>query len=139
MPKGGLLHAHLDGMVDSSFLLSLALNYPNIHVRIKSELTASNLASVLPEFRGLSTTEANQLAEPTASLTGAKARIGQWVNIQTARKNFSSALGGPQGFDAWVIGGLTINPAEAYGTHNTVDKVSHLVYSVSFQSNTNLS
>ena len=126
MPKGGLLHAHLDGMVDSSFLLALALKYPNMHVRIQSGLTASNLTSVLPEFRALSTAETKQLADSTASLTGTKSRVSQWVNIQTARENFSPALGGPQGFDAWVIGGLTINPAEAYGTHNTLNKVSRL-------------
>jgi adenosine deaminase CECR1 len=46
-----------------------------------------------------------------------------WVQIANARETFDPALGGPKGFDDWVIGALTLNPNQAYGTHNTVTKV----------------
>ncbi|KAF8969728.1 hypothetical protein BDZ97DRAFT_1794869 [Flammula alnicola] len=119
MPKGALLHAHLDATVNASFLLSLALNQPSIHVRIQQPLSASTLASNLPEFRSLSA------AQFTAhsSLTSASYPLGAWVSLQSARNAFAKELGGVEGFDKWVIGSMTINPAEAYGTHNTNAKI----------------
>lgn len=57
------------------------------------------------------------------SLTDASYEMDAWVSLKNARDNFSNALGGKEGFDQWVIGSMTINPSEAYGTHNTVEKV----------------
>ena len=57
------------------------------------------------------------------SLTDASYELDAWVPLKNARDNFSNALGGKEGFDQWVVGSMTINPSEAYGTHNTVEKV----------------
>ena len=118
MPKGALLHAHLDATVNPEILLNLALQYPVFHVRVNHEpLSISNLSTNLPEFRALPP----DFVSDFSSLTEASYPLGSWVQLAKARDSF--AFGGQEGFDKWVIGALTINPAEAYGTHNTVKKV----------------
>jgi adenosine deaminase CECR1 len=119
MPKGALLHCHLDATVNAEFLLELALKHPFMHVRVEQPLTAANLSSTLPQFRALPD---DQFAEHP-SLTSASYELGSWVSLQNARNSFASELGGVEGFDKWVIGSLTVNPTEAYDTHNTVEKV----------------
>ncbi|KII89146.1 hypothetical protein PLICRDRAFT_175374 [Plicaturopsis crispa FD-325 SS-3] len=119
MPKGGLLHVHLDATVDAKFLLQLALEQPAIHVRAPHAINAATLGETLPEFRALPQAEFSDVA----TLSDASYAGNQWVSLRNARDSFDPALGGPKAFDAWVIGALTINPNEAYHTHNTIDKV----------------
>nr|BAN05623.1 adenosine deaminase-like growth factor [Flammulina velutipes] len=120
MPKGALLHAHLDATVDASYLLSLALKEPAIYVRANQTLTSNTFHTVLPEFKALT---AELRTNDSKSLTDALYVANSWVPIQTARDNFDPSLGGPEAFDKWVLGAMTINPSEAYGTHNTVTKI----------------
>ncbi|KAF5373693.1 hypothetical protein D9758_000762 [Tetrapyrgos nigripes] len=68
MPKGSLLHAHLDATVNVPFLLDLALKQPAIHVRTSTALNASNLRSVLPEFQA-HPQDAYTMAQDVTSLT----------------------------------------------------------------------
>ncbi|KAI0748686.1 Metallo-dependent hydrolase [Daedaleopsis nitida] len=119
MPKGGLLHAHLDATVRPDVLLQLALQQPAMHVRTIGPLTLDGLKTLLPEFRGLPKHEWTE----TASISDSQYVPGSWVPLQNARNNFNIELGGPHGFDRWVIGSLMINPSEAYGTHNTTAKI----------------
>lgn len=119
MPKGGVLHAHLDAMVDTRVLLDLALKFPAYHVRTDVSLTKETISTILPEFSPLRETEWTT----ARSITGENYMPGSWVPLSTARETFDPNLGGPQGFDEWVIGALTINPNEAYHTHNTTDKI----------------
>lgn len=116
MPKGGLLHVHLDATVDVAFLLQLALQQPALHIRTTTPLTPDNITHHLPEFRPLPVSEYGESAD-IASSTYAP---GAWVPLNDARNAFSL---GPQMFDKWILGALTINPMEAYNTHNTVTKV----------------
>ncbi|KAF9051221.1 Metallo-dependent hydrolase [Hymenopellis radicata] len=120
MPKGALLHAHLDATVDASFLLNLGLQEPAIHVRVPRVLNAATLDSTLPEFLALPPASFNK---HPVSLTDAEYSPQTWVPIQYARSSFDASLGGPEAFDEWVVRSMTINPAEAYGTHNTVTKI----------------
>ena len=124
MPKGGLLHAHLDATVNTRVLLCLALKYPAFHVRTDVRLTAENISTTLPEFSPLKETEWTTLK----SLSDDTYAPGSWVPLASARETFDSALGGPEGFDNWVIAALTINPTEAYHTHNTTDKVKNITF-----------
>lgn len=121
MPKGALLHAHFDATVDASFLLKLALKEPAIHVRVPEPLTVQNIGTILPEFQPL-TIESYDL-DDASSLTSSAYIPNTWVNIAKAKENFDITLGGPEGFNKWVIDSMMIRPAEAYGTHNTVYKV----------------
>ncbi|KAI0695870.1 Metallo-dependent hydrolase [Cerioporus squamosus] len=118
MPKGALLHAHLDAMVDARVLLRIALKYPAIHVRVAGKLTAATLKATLPEFCPLPESEWTSSVQ---SLTDDGYVPGTWVPLSNARETFG--LGGPDAFDDWVVAALTINPSEAYVTHSTVDKI----------------
>jgi len=122
MPKGALLHAHLDATVNAKFLLQLALKQPALHVRVPRAMNASTLSSALPEFRALS----REQFSDAPGLTDATYEPGTWVALQRARETFDGSLGGPEGFDKWVIGAMMINPTEAYDTHNTITKVSYV-------------
>lgn len=119
MPKGALLHSHLDAMVNAADLLKMALEEPAMHVKVSTRLTASSLDSTMPTFRGLNPLEYSS----DHSITSSTYVPGTWVQIKRARENFASDYGGPEAFDAWVIASITINPKEAYETHNTVKKV----------------
>lgn len=128
MPKGALLHAHLDATVNVNVMLRLALQQPAIHVRTSRPVNASTIAFTLPEFRAL---PQDQFSEG-AVLTESSYPANEWVSIRKARETFDPTLGGPQGFDNWVLGALTINPDEAYKTHNTVTKVHNYSPSISW-------
>nr|VWP00298.1 Inositol-pentakisphosphate 2-kinase (EC (Inositol-1,3,4,5,6-pentakisphosphate 2-kinase) (Ins(1,3,4,5,6)P5 2-kinase) (InsP5 2-kinase) [Ganoderma boninense] len=119
MPKGGLLHLHLGMVVRADKLLKLGLQYPAMHVRVSAPLTTETLGTVQPTFRALPP----ELWTAHPSLTDALYVPGSWVPLQSARNNFSKALGGPAGFDRWVTDWMVINPSEAYGTHNSPDKI----------------
>ena len=119
MPKGGLLHVHLDATVNASALLRISVKHPAVHVRTAAFLSPATLADVVPEFRALPPREWTELK----SISDASYNPGTWVPLQSARATFDAALGGPEGFDKWACESMTINPSEAYGTHNTTDKV----------------
>ncbi|EIW51773.1 Metallo-dependent hydrolase [Trametes versicolor FP-101664 SS1] len=119
MPKGALLHSHLDATVNARVLLNIALKHPAIHVRTSIRLTGETIYTVLPEFRPLPQDEWTSLG----SLTDSVYEPGQWVPLLNARSAFESDLGGTAGFDEWAVRALTINPTEAYHTHNTTAKI----------------
>ena len=124
MPKGALLHAHLDATVDVNFLLRRVLEQDLIYVRASAPLsTLSPTANVLPEFSPFPKSEVKlsvvqNLTDPSYD--------GGWVPVKVARESFSLELGGPEGFDKWYVASTTINPAEADGTYKTVTKVGFL-------------
>ncbi|KAL0946743.1 hypothetical protein HGRIS_012921 [Hohenbuehelia grisea] len=116
MPKGALLHSHLDATVNAAHLLKFALEHPALHVKVPTTLTTASLKSILPVFQALP-------KEEYSSLTSLSDSPDQWVPLTSARNNFPQEFGGPEGFDNWVISSMTINPNEAYGTHNTITKI----------------
>ncbi|KAG5220481.1 adenosine deaminase-related growth [Salix suchowensis] len=116
MPKGGLLHAHLDATVDVKCLLRLAYEHPALHIRVSDAVNATSVNTVLPEFKAFPKQAYSEVQELTQSPM-------QWVQLSKARENFPADLGGAQGFDKWLTASMMINPSEAYGTHNTVAKV----------------
>ncbi|KAI0306408.1 adenosine deaminase-like growth [Multifurca ochricompacta] len=117
MPKGALLHAHLDATVDKTYLLELALKEPLLHVRTPGVVTTTNLTATQPEFRAFKKGQSSQ----GISVTDTEYQANGWIPLHQAREFF--AYGGAEGFDKWVLGAVSINPAEAYGTHNTVTKI----------------
>lgn len=119
MPKGALLHAHLDATVNQESLLKLALKHPAIHVQVPEIVTAENAWALRPTFKAL---PAAAYADGPG-VTDPAYVSNTFVTILKARNTFDTNLGGPEGFDKWVCSAMTINPAEAYGTHNTITKV----------------
>lgn len=116
MPKGGLLHAHLDATVNVDVLMRLVGQHSVYYVSVEETLTQENLSYNFPRFgifpEGM---------KSEASLTDTTYTAGSWIPYRDARHNF--AFGGPKGFDDWVRAGLTINPQEAYVKYNSSIKV----------------
>ncbi|KAJ7185550.1 hypothetical protein C8R46DRAFT_882286 [Mycena filopes] len=123
MPKGALLHVHLDATVDAKLLLQLGLEQPAMHVRVPERLTSGSIPRILPEFRGLPQEDWPAVNSPPCGLTDPEYVPNTWVQLRIARDTFDTSMGSPEGFNRWVAGALSINPAEAYGTHKTVDKI----------------
>ncbi|CAE6361837.1 unnamed protein product [Rhizoctonia solani] len=121
MPKGGLLHVHMDAMCDASYLLKLALEYPIMHVQTTGPLNSSS-PYPLPMFKPLTQEELNQ-ATNNALPTSQEYIPGSWVAVQRAREGFPNELGGQEGFDKWVIGALSISAEETYQQLNTSTKI----------------
>ncbi|THU77915.1 adenosine deaminase-related growth [Dendrothele bispora CBS 962.96] len=120
MPKGAILHSHFDAMGNPAEILKLVLEQSAMHVCCSSPLNSSNLKSILPKFKCLPPEE---YPKETVSLTDDNYTCNSWISANSAREMFDPELGGPGGFDRWVIAAMTINPTEAYGTHNTIKKI----------------
>ncbi|KAG9118782.1 hypothetical protein FRC07_006528 [Ceratobasidium sp. 392] len=118
MPKGALLHGHMDAMYDASFLYQLSLNYPNMHIRVPTVITSTSSLPP-PDFEAL-TPEVATLHEHGPSLTHPDYKPGIWVKLSEARQEFE--LGGPEAFDKWIVGSMMIHPGEAYAEFNTSAK-----------------
>ncbi|EKM82473.1 hypothetical protein AGABI1DRAFT_124938 [Agaricus bisporus var. burnettii JB137-S8] len=120
MPKGALLHVHMPAVVEPRTLLGLALKERSMYVCVPTRLTPTNLSSTLPIFLPLPVDSRPSIG---TSISSSDYISNTWVHIAKARETFDRALGGPKGFDDWVVGALTINAREAYKTHNTVTKI----------------
>ncbi|OAX42024.1 adenosine deaminase-related growth [Rhizopogon vinicolor AM-OR11-026] len=114
MPKGALLHVHLDLTINGTTLLALALQHPSIHIRASQQITPASIKSVDIEFRPLPP----NFVHRCISLCLPTYKPDEWVPLRRAREQFDAALGGTQGFDRWIASCLTINPSDAYVTHN---------------------
>ncbi|OJA17830.1 hypothetical protein AZE42_03322 [Rhizopogon vesiculosus] len=121
MPKGSLLHVHHNASVEARTVLNLALGHPAIHIRVPGPLDASSLKYVLPDIQPIPAEQYPATVNP-ASITDVT-YTGGWVPIQKARELFDPALGGPDGFDKWVLGTFVINPSDAFRTYNTPMKI----------------
>ena len=114
MPKGALLHAHLGLTVRARTLLDIALRHPAIYVSSPELITSANMAFIQPKLRPIP----SNLITSVTSLTDPAYHPDAWVPLATARERFDAALGGPDGFDRWLISNMSINPSDAYITHN---------------------
>ncbi|KZV90219.1 Metallo-dependent hydrolase [Exidia glandulosa HHB12029] len=119
MPKGGILHSHLDSTVDVDFALSLAVKQPGMHISVPEPVTANNVESILPQFRQM----ASSFKADATDVSHAAYAAETWVPYAAARQSFSSSLGGPAGFDAWVRSTMKIDPNEAYTKYNSHRKM----------------
>ncbi|OAX42292.1 Metallo-dependent hydrolase [Rhizopogon vinicolor AM-OR11-026] len=121
MPKGSLLHVHHNASVEARTVLGLALGHPAIHIRVPGPLDASSLEYMLPDIQPIPVEQYPATVNP-AGITDVT-YTGGWVPIQKARELFDPALGGPDGFDKWVLGTFAVNPSDAFRTYNTPMKI----------------
>lgn len=123
MPKAALLHVHMEATVSAARLLELALEHPAMHIRLTAPVEDKN--DTLPiEIRPVFDTEHCTATD----ITSREYKTGTWIPLTKARNTYPL---GAQKFDELIIAAMTINPTEAYGTHNTVAKVDRLSDSVS--------
>ncbi|KAL8694601.1 MAG: hypothetical protein Q9218_000783 [Villophora microphyllina] len=117
MPKGALLHAHLDGMIDSDFLVDQVLATDGMVLQASQALDtveAREQASVTFEYKGSS-------RSTTSSLWSDGYHSGELVPVTEAATSFPD--GGREGFKAWVVGRSTINPEESLNHHRGLDAI----------------
>ncbi|KAG8971485.1 hypothetical protein FRC05_011058 [Tulasnella sp. 425] len=124
LPKGALLHAHMDATCDAEFLLRTASEEPQMHVRTSVQITPKTIGSTTPEFRAM---PVDFKASSYLSVTSSDYEGGAWIAMQVARENFSAELGSAEGFDNWVLAAMRIDPEEAYVKYNTSKKVPTLL------------
>lgn len=120
LPKGALLHAHMDATCDAEFLLRTASEEPQMHVRTAVQITPETIGSTMPEFRAM---PIDFKASSYPSVTSSDYEGGAWIAIKVARENFSAVLGGAEGFDNWVLAAMRVDPEEAYVKYNTSKKI----------------
>ncbi|CAE6353735.1 unnamed protein product [Rhizoctonia solani] len=118
LPKGAILHGHMDAMCDAKFLYQNAFKYPQMHIRVNSAIT-SDSSLPLPQFKPLTADLCAQYLN-APGLTSANYVPNSWVPLQKARSEFEY---GPGPFDKWIIGTMMINPKEAYVDYNTSVKI----------------
>lgn len=116
MPKGALLHAHMDAMVDFDFLFAVLLDTPGIHIlsdRPLSDPTALEDAAV--KFRFFKTPRVD-------GDIWSQAYVAHTPVLLTQAADACPEGGRPQ-FLKWLYSRATISRTEAIEQHHGVDHV----------------
>ena len=136
MPKGALLHAHMDAMVDYEFLFEVLLSTPGMHIYCATPISTPQQLEVAPvSFRFLKTEHGMPLFEPvtpfmftnrTFTVNGKSIWTPEYVPntpilLTKAVEDFPN--GGKAGFLSWLTDRLTITNAESLEHHHGVDAV----------------
>jgi adenosine deaminase CECR1 len=107
MPKGTLLHCHLEAMVDMDWLVEEVFSVGGMHIKADQPLDSEDAQSTVPfVFKWLK----NRSSE-TSSVWDSSYAIGQWVPIETAADAFPH--GGRKGFQKWLKERITITADES--------------------------
>lgn len=123
MPKGSLLHAHMDAMFDLDHLIEQAFATPGIGISAKEAiLTPVDFDNVSISFRyspqGSSHEEA---AEALPDLWTSGYSPATWIPIQKAAASFPNT--GEAGFRKWLKNRCSIKPEHSYYHHHGVDAI----------------
>lgn len=116
MPKGSLLHAHLDAMVDFDYLFGVLLDSPGMHFAADEPLsneTALANAGVHFRFRKAETSQKSVWEEGYVP--------GQFRLLTTAADEFPD--GGRTGFLKWLKARCTITLTDSMEQHHGIDAV----------------
>lgn len=116
MPKGALLHGHLDAMVDFEHLFGIVFSTPGIHILADQPLTTPatlETASVTFHFRKQVHTEGNIWNDSYAASTP--------LLLTQAAEAFPD--GGKEGFLRWLYSRCTISRTDAVAQHHGVDEI----------------
>ncbi|KAK8055516.1 adenosine deaminase-related growth factor [Apiospora rasikravindrae] len=116
MPKGSLLHAHIDAMVDFRFLLDVLMKEPGMHISTDMPLTSPRaLENATLLFRFFKT------ARTKDSLYGKDYAPGTFIRITQAADAFPD--GGREGFLKWLHSRCTLSRTDAVAQHHGVDEI----------------
>ncbi|KAJ5570583.1 uncharacterized protein N7459_010013 [Penicillium hispanicum] len=119
MPKGSLLHAHIDAMFDIDFLIDQAFSTPGIHLSAaKPFLTAKDYETAPCVFQ-FSSQPADDSEKP--AIWSEAYEPSSLIPIQTAASSFPR--GGEAGFRQWLRSRCMIMPEHSYHHHHGVDAI----------------
>ncbi|KAI4258042.1 MAG: hypothetical protein LQ352_001363 [Teloschistes flavicans] len=117
MPKGALLHTHMDAMIDSDFLVDQVLATRGMFLRASKALStveARKQASVTFQYK-------NSSEGTTPSLWSDSYHPGHFIPATAAADSFPD--GGREGFKAWIISRSTISAEESLNHHRGLDAI----------------
>lgn len=117
MPKGSLLHSHLDAMVDFNFLFDVLFDTPGIHMMSDRPLvTDEDLREAQLLFRYFKTTR-------TEGNVWAKDSYTPSEPIVLAQAADSFPNGGREGFRKWLFSRCTLSQTDAVAQHHGIDDI----------------
>ncbi|KAL2002792.1 hypothetical protein VTN02DRAFT_5894 [Thermoascus thermophilus] len=120
MPKGALLHTHMEAMFNLDYLIDVALSTPGIHMTAPQPLVTEKELETAPlSFQYSSTPPAESEHRP--SIWTAKYEPDTLIHIQKAASTFPR--GGEAGFRTWLKGRCMIHPEHSYNHQHGVDAI----------------
>ena len=117
MPKGALLHCHLDAMIDAQWLVAEALATDGMAMKADNPLDSI-------DARGKALIRFQYIKSPSTALPSIWANdyeANTFVALGVAAKSFPD--GGLEGFKSWLVSKMTISTEESLGHHQGVDAV----------------
>ncbi|KAL4915812.1 hypothetical protein BDW62DRAFT_187671 [Aspergillus aurantiobrunneus] len=116
MPKGCLLHAHMEAMIDIDWLIDQALELPGFYITSPVPLSPGSRWSEPFEFRYRP--GAQDRCE--ANIWQSDYTPNQPVPVTVAARMYP---GGVQAFKAWAVSRMTINEEEALQHHHGISDI----------------
>lgn len=116
MPKGSLLHAHLEAMVDFDYLIRELLKQPNMHISSDRPLvTSEDLidAAVTFRFRGKERVE--------GSIWSSEYKKNKFLLLTKMADEFPD--GGREGFVQWLTSRCTLHAKDSHHQHHGIDAI----------------
>ena len=112
MPKGALLHCHLEAMVDLGWLIDQVFSVKGMHVQADAPLSTVEARDTAPvTFQWLSSQ-----ADVVTSIWDDSYPGSRLVPVEQAADSFPN--GGRDGFTAWLRSRMTITPEESLKHHH---------------------
>ncbi|KAI0386651.1 Metallo-dependent hydrolase [Hypomontagnella monticulosa] len=121
MPKGALLHAHIDAMVDFEFLFDVLFATPGMHLAADQPLTTAKTreaAKLTFRFFNKPRTEGDIWSHDYEG--------GTFILLTQVADAFPE--GGKAGFLKWLYGRCTISRTDAVSQHHGVDHIWQKFY-----------
>ena len=116
MPKGCLLHAHLDAMVDFDFIVKELIKLPGMHISSDRPLTnKSALEDSALQFRY----RAKERTE--GSLWSEEYKSGDLLLMTKMAEEFPN--GGTEGFLKWLAGRCRLSLVDSHEQHHGIDAI----------------
>jgi adenosine deaminase CECR1 len=116
MPKGALLHAHMDAMVDFDFLLDVLIKTPGMHIMSPSPLDTAESregAAIVFRFQKQALTEGN--------IWDKSYKPNSLILLTQAADAFPN--GGREGFMKWLYSRCVLSRTDAVAQHHGVDEI----------------
>ena len=121
MPKGSLLHAHLDAMFDIDFLIDLAFSTSGIHMWAPQPLRSQKDYDEAPFFFRYASRPAEPSGETPTTIWTEHYQPSTLIDIHTAAASFPN--GGESGFRKWLRSRCVLLPEHSFYHYHGVDAI----------------
>lgn len=117
MPKGALLHCHMDAMIDVDWLINQAIATSGI--ALKADMALDNAEAA--EKASIHFQYVKKPSSALPSIWSDDYEVDTFTPVSAAANEFPN--GGINAFKAWLISRMTISTDESLGHHQGVDAV----------------